>query len=80
MQNMQHLFDGQPVIMQKIANFKAQTTLKEVKCKLNAGFLRSDVCFPSSATGENIEKSFGSPDNQPDEATIFLDAMSINLL
>jgi hypothetical protein len=30
--------------------------------------------------GVNIEKSFRSRDNQPDEATIFLDVKPLNLL
>ncbi len=62
------------------ANFKAQTTLKGLKRKLDTGFLRSDICFLFSAASENIEKSFVSPDNYPDEAKIFLDAKPINLL
>jgi hypothetical protein len=62
------------------ANTKAQTTLKGVKQKLDAGFRSSDVCLLSSSAGENRETSFGSPNNQPDEATIFLDVKPINLV
>ena len=60
---------------------------KGVKRNLDAGFLRSDICLLRkesqglpSAAGENRKKSFGSPDNKPDEAKIFLDVKQINLL
>jgi len=58
--------------MQNKTNFKVQNTFKGVKRKLDTGFLRSDVCFLFSAASGNIEKSFGSPDNYPDEAKISL--------